>query len=323
MLIHHELVTDFNSLLPEHPSYVDGHALAEEDSFRSDADTVGTVGTVDSASRSDAQPVRKSGWHLSGILRNIAIQLGIVDYESDGDGWEQHDDEDTLTDSIIELFDRKQKDQLLTDVLSMVTGVMFPIGLTPKQLQSQVQTQTKPVKSFQLNLKMLMGFMWEEWAVKRVPSISGTMWRPGQWAIPVLGGKKASRYVWASPDGYTQQTKWLDGVKVMTGAGRLVTPKSDYTGQVVSCGEEFKFTQKSARKPIEKQWLWHRQMMGYAQPECLDVKFFRLHVLYGNGVYEKARLGEPQYWRYWIEYTDWELQQMWSVVEQYVSESGR
>lgn len=266
MLIHSQLVTDLEEVLYEHPNFIDGH-------------DIGDTGNKHSKSG------RYSGWHVSGILRNIAVGQGIVDYENNSDGWEHHEE--------------APDDNIDT---------------------AQLRTNTIVVRNkFQLRLNMLMGFQWEEYMVKRVSSVSGTIWRPGQYTIPVLAGKAKEHLVWASPDGYTNEVEWLKGVKIIEN-GQSITPKSPNIGRVVTCGEEFKSTHKSSRQPISAQWMWLKQIQAYAQPDCLDVLFFRIHVLHVNGRYEKSKLGDPEYWCHWVELTPMELRSMWKMVEGYVGE---
>ncbi len=296
MLIHHQKITNMESLVGEHPHYIDGHEITR------------ICGGKPSEQR-------KSGWHLAGILRAMAITLDIVDYESNGDGWEDWGEiEEVPTgpktlDQIQALLAGANGDVVIDNLLGDYKV------LIPDQL-----AQLNVVKRFQWSLEVFKGFQWEEWIVKRIPSISGTIWRPNQYPIPISG---SDQVVWSSPDGVSPEVKWLDGVKVDNGLGKLVIPNSPNYGRIVTCGEEFKCTKKSSRKPIEKEWLWLNQIMGYAQPDCLDTMFFRLHVQYTNGRYEKARLGEAEYWCYWIELNPYELSSMWKRVETYVKNSER
>jgi len=252
VLIHSQLVTDLEEVLYEHPNFIDGHDIGDRGNKHSKSG-------------------RYSGWHVSGVLRNIAIKMGIVDYENNSDGWEHH--EEAPDDGI--------DPALVRELKNIVSGLVIPQkSLTPT-----------PPSLFQWRLNMLMGFAWEEYMVKRIPSVSGTIWRPGQCTIPTLGKTSKEYLVWASPDGYTNEVEWLKGVKIIEN-GQSITPKSPNIGRVVTCGEEFKSTHKSSRQPISAQWMWLKQIQAYAQPDCLDVLFFRIHVLHVNGRYEKSKLGE-------------------------------
>ena len=290
MLIHHQKITDMESLVGEHPSFIDGH------------DIIRAVGGKPAETRT-------SGFHLAGVLRKMAIDLGIVDYEDSGDGWEDWGE-------IEEIPTGPKTLNQINQLLAAANGDL----VTASKLTSLLPSEPSPVKKFQWSMEVFKGFQWEEWIVKRIPSISGTIWRPVEAAISVPGSKHV---VLATPDGVSEQVRWLEGVQVDNGLGKLITPKSPNYGRIVTCGEEFKCTKKSSRKPIEKEWLWLNQIMGYAQPDCLDTLFFRLHVQYTNGRYEKFKLGEGEYWCYWIELTPYDVQSAWNRVTTYIKDSKR
>lgn len=305
MLIHHEHVTDIASLVGEHPLFVDGATI-----------------------NGQGDPTRHSGWHLSGIIRKIAIDIGEVNYESSGDGWESYNNEIEVEEfphtqeEAIKVMERARKDNKLAQALLATADTYsntYDSGeLATKPFVKPPASQASPVSAFEYNMSMLLGFAWEEYIVKRVPG-GGTIWRPSQYDIPVPG---TNHKVWCSPDAVTDNVIWLEGVEI--DAVTKQPPKSAYKGKrIITVGEEFKSTKKSRRKPIQKQWLWMNQIRGYAQPACLDTLFFRLHVCYLNGAYEKGRLGDIEYWRYWIELTPYELQTMWQMVTNYVIASGR
>ncbi len=301
MLIHSEHVTDIASLVGEHPLFIDG---ADINGF--------------------GEPVRHSGWHLSGILRGIAIEIGEVNYEPNGDGWESRGDEESEIEEFPhtqkeaqEILERARKQNKLAGALLATADSNKTLYDSGDLANTNIVKPSNPI-SFEWNLSMLMGFAWEEYIVKRVPG-GGTIWRPNQYDIPVPG---TNHKVWCSPDGLTDRVVWLEGVEI--DAITKAPPKSPNRGRIIPVvGEEFKCTKKSRRKPIQKQWMWMNQIRGYAQPDCLDTLFFRLHVCYVNGAYEKGRLGEWEYWRYWIELTPYELQSMWQMVTNYVIASGR
>lgn len=301
MLIHHEHVTDIASLIGEHPLFVDGATI-----------------------NGHGEPTRHSGWHLSGILRKIAIDIGEVDYEHNGDGWETNNSNEELE---VEEFPHTQQEarQILDRARyeNRLAQALLATADNASAYFDSGELATKPIVkspaiSFDYNMAMLLGFAWEEYIVKRVPG-GGTIWRPFQYDIPVPG---TNHKVWCSPDGVTDNVVWLEGVEI--DAVTKQPPKSPHKGKrIITVGEEFKSTKKSRRKPIQKQWMWMNQIRGYAQPACLDTLFFRLHVCYLNGAYEKGRLGTTEYWRYWIELTPYELQTMWQMVTNYVIASGR
>lgn len=296
MLIHQQQITDYEQLVGEHPYYIDGHEITR------------ICGGKPSEKR-------KSGWHLAGILRKIAIELKIVDYEDNGDGWEDWG----------EIEEIPTGPKTLNQIQALLAGANGDIVVDNllgdfEKITPLAMELLQPKNTFKWTPEVFKGFQWEEWYVKRIPSISGTIWRPNQYPISVEG---TDHVVWASPDGVSSEVKWLEGVKVDNGLGKLVIPDSPNRGRIVTCGEEFKCTKKSSRKPITKEWLWFNQIMGYAQPECLDTNFFRLHVQYTNGRYEKHRLGEAEYWCYWVELSPFDLQAMWQRVETYVKNSSR
>lgn len=130
----------------------------------------------------------------------------------------------------------------------------------------------------ELPLRMVVGHMWEEFAVSLYPEID---WQPGE--ICVDG-------VWMTADGIQ-------------------------AGGTPHCGadvlHEFKATWKRTRSGAEmlEEWYWMRQGMGYSHG--YGVRHVWWHVLFVNGDYRDSG---PQYKRYLIEFSDKEIEQTWTMV---------
>lgn len=223
---------------------------------------------------------RKTGWHLAATLREIGIEARLLDNE----------------------------------VYKSLGKGGWEDNFTGEGEESMEETEKI------LPLRMVLGFMWEEFVVQRLNGKSqfpSVIYRPGQFALDI-GGEK----IWCSPDGFSPQVKWLDGVRVEDKRGwmgkRTKLPESKYYGDIVPVVEEFKFTWKGAGKDIRKEWLWLNQVAGYCQPEALDTRFARIHVCYVNGFYEKTVVGSPLYVCYWVEFEDEDLQAVRRMLEEHL-----
>jgi hypothetical protein len=139
----------------------------------------------------------------------------------------------------------------------------------------------------EMPLRMAVGMAWEAFVVGLWPEI---VWQPGE--VHLDG-------VFGSPDG--------------------VTPPSEQGG--IMCLEEFKATWKSrlqkseergVRPPpkvITEDRLWMLQLAGYCWMMALNRA--RLHVLWINGDYRQSG---PQYFTYLIEFSEEELQRLWTKM---------
>lgn len=134
-------------------------------------------------------------------------------------------------------------------------------------------------------LRMCLGVAWEEFAAGLYPDM---VWQPGELELDGVSGNR---------DGYSFIEEYRRPFFVV---------------------DEFKFTQKSARRPIESEWMWLQQVRGYCkmQEEATgeESRWARLHVCYVNGEYEWVRGGEPKYMRYLVEFERREIDATWNQI---------
>jgi hypothetical protein len=133
-------------------------------------------------------------------------------------------------------------------------------------------------------LVMAMGMAWEDWISRQYPQMAYHI------------GELELDNIYMSPDGITIPS--ADEFDFDLGVGIV---------------EEFKLTYKSARKPIEAQWMWLSQVMAYCK--ALPTLCARLHVVYVNGDYDYNRPGlPPQYIVYNLQFTQEELDINWNMI---------
>lgn len=131
-------------------------------------------------------------------------------------------------------------------------------------------------------LVMAMGMAWEDWLSRQYPDM---LYHIGELSLDGIS---------MSPDGVTVDME----MDPTLGMGIV---------------EEFKFTYKSSRKPIEEQWMWLAQVKAYCK--ALPTLCARLHVLHANGDYDYARPGlPPQYIVHSLQFTQRELDSNWNML---------
>lgn len=140
--------------------------------------------------------------------------------------------------------------------------------------------------------RIALGLAWEEWVSKQHPEIC---FHPGEVMV----------------DGISMS---VDGVSV--GSDEL-----SIFGQEGTALHEIKLTWKSARKPIDEQWMWITQVKGYLHGlsfmQKTKVRRAYLHPFYVNGNYSRSPgdpLGGPKYMIYGMEFSDLEIAENWSML---------
>lgn len=145
-------------------------------------------------------------------------------------------------------------------------------------------------------LRMALGMALEEWIAPLYPDM---IWQPGELYKDGITG---------SPDGLSLLGNNDLAAKL---AKRLL-------GECESIPviEEFKCTWKSSRhgilEPKTQIWLW--QGAGYAHMYGNGCRHVRFNILWVNGDYGKGGIGGPEYRRYLVEYTQQELDNIWSMI---------
>lgn len=113
-----------------------------------------------------------------------------------------------------------------------------------------------------------------------------------------------------------------------------VAMSPDGVNPSLMCGEEYKFTTMSSRiqkgcsspytdeygMPNDKYLHWFLQMKGYAK--WLETDTFLLRALHVNGTYEKYRIGEPEFLTHRVRFTDWEIEENWSMLMNHARNRG-
>ena len=141
--------------------------------------------------------------------------------------------------------------------------------------------------------RMAFGMAWEQWIVAHVArSWPGFIHQPGEFERDDIRG---------TPDGVSDEP---DGTPAI---------------------HEFKFTYKSmsANKPIEGEWLWLAQVVGYAAlvsaTLCCPCTRAYLHVAYAMGDYSRGPNSGPKYKVYQIDMSVEEVERAWG---EYVKNKG-
>lgn len=141
--------------------------------------------------------------------------------------------------------------------------------------------------------RMAFGMAWENWLVAHIARFwPGFMHQPGEFERDDIRG---------TPDG--------------------LSPEADGSLAV----HEIKFTYKSmsANKPIEEEWLWLAQVVGYAalvsHVLCCPVLKAYLHVAYAMGDYSRGEGSGPKYVVYAIDMSQEEVEMAWA---EYVNHKG-
>jgi hypothetical protein len=182
----------------------------------------------------------------------------------------------------------------------VLRGIAVEAGLYKESKNQTVQVHDGPIE---LNEKMFAGLAIEQYLVRRIPSISGTVWQPGESVIE--GWEKGSGEgcsVYMNPDGWSPEVRW-------EGVGK-------WRGKSVAVLEEFKCTWKSSKREVRDEWMWLHQCGVYSVG--MGTRWNRLWVFHVNGGYEKGVVGETVLRCHWIEWEEWELERMWEMVRKWV-----
>lgn len=139
-------------------------------------------------------------------------------------------------------------------------------------------------------LRMCMGMAWELYASGLY---SEMVWQPGEIVKDGIAGS-------------------LDGLSEALPTGQILTGMKFAQRRELTV-EEFKLTYKSYRnREILKETLWIWQLMAYCV--LARTRWARLHVLWVNGDYSFKETGGPKYFRYLIQFEEFELRRFWEQV---------
>lgn len=158
--------------------------------------------------------------------------------------------------------------------------------------------------------RMAFGMAWEQWIVAHI--------RSAQQPWPTSRDGWGTRgLVWP---GFVHQPGEFERDNIL-GTPDGVSDEPDGTPAI----HEFKFTYKSmsANKPIEGEWLWLAQVVGYAAlvsaTLCCPCTRAYLHVAYAMGDYSRGPGSGPKYKVYQIGMSAEEVERAW---EEYVKNKG-
>jgi hypothetical protein len=172
----------------------------------------------------------------------------------------------------------------------------------------------KPVGSkVEWNWLMLVGFAWEHYMVRRIPSISGTTHQPGEIGAEtgLVGHSACGRslgVLYGNPDGETEEVLW-------TPPGHVAS------GLIVDCLEEFKLTKQSSRHEPQTHWKWHSQVKTYLymkskvhDKRCTHARLFANFVNDDYAGFGKGGSPDCYVACWWLEY-DWEeIENNWKLL---------
>lgn len=188
-----------------------------------------------------------------------------------------------------------------------------------KKVAAKYGKPKAPSSKVEWNWLMLMGFAWEHYMVRRIPSISGTTHQPGEIGCETgLAGFSACGrnlgVIYGNPDGETEEVLWKpEGHKA--------------SGLIVDCTEEFKLSKMSSRHRPETHWKFHTQVKTYLKMKSEEQGKQRTHArLYANFVNDDyagfGKGGSPDCYVacWWIEY-DWqEIEDNWKVLVSWLAQ---
>lgn len=169
---------------------------------------------------------------------------------------------------------------------------------------------------------MLLGFAWESYMVRRVPSESGTIWQPGEMGhkTGLVGKSKDGRdkgWLYGNVDGYSPEAVW-EG-KQVEGAAKA--------GLILPVLEEFKFTKKTSNKGPEHKahFGWRCQIKTYLKMLELEYggehRWARLWACFVNDDYKYGGGDgpEPYVACWWFEFTQKEIDDNWRMLITWLS----
>lgn len=136
-------------------------------------------------------------------------------------------------------------------------------------------------------LRMSIGLAWEQWYISQIAEISG---QPGEMHVDGI---------YMTPDG--------ESIDV------LLTPSGPQ--HIITC-HEVKATYKSTKTvgDLTGQWMWLAQTKGYCMG--MGTRIAYLHVLFLCGDYKYPITPQLHRWR--IEYTQEELEENWTLMQDYL-----